>query len=63
MWYRLAAEQGHSNAQTNRGSMYAKGNGVKQDPKEDVEWYRRAAEQGFADAQSNLGLTHAIWSR
>jgi hypothetical protein len=30
-WYKLAAEEGHANAQSNLGVMYAKGQGVTQD--------------------------------
>ena len=30
-WYKLAAEEGHANAQLNLGVMYAKGQGVTQD--------------------------------
>ena len=46
-------------AQYNLGTMYRKGDGVKQDYKEAVEWYRKAAEQGLANAQYNLGLMYA----
>lgn len=58
-WYRLAAELGFLNAQSNLGVMYAKSQGVIQDDKEAVKWFRLAAEQGDADAQNNLGLVHA----
>ena len=53
-WYRLAAEQGHAQAQYNLGLMYANGEGVPEDDKEAVKWYRLAAEQGHAQAQSTL---------
>ena len=43
-WYRLAADQGHADAQYNLGLMYAKG--VPEDDAEAVRWYRLAADQG-----------------
>ncbi|MDA8703384.1 sel1 repeat family protein, partial [Pseudomonadales bacterium] len=58
-WYRLAAEQGITNAQTNLALMYDNGEGVIEDDKEAVKWYRLAAEQGNAKAQSNLAFMHA----
>ena len=47
-WYRLAAEQGYAEAQSNLGVMYNNGRGVPQDDAEAVKWYRLAAEQGYA---------------
>ena len=56
-WYRLAAEQGYTVAQSNLGWMYRKGKGVPQDYKTTVKWYRLAAEQGVClNAQSQSGL-------
>ena len=52
---RIAADQGHADAQFGLGICYANGYGVKKDPAEAVKWYRKAAEQGQADAQNNLG--------
>ena len=52
---RLAAEQGHADAQNNLGWRYGNGEGVPQDDAEAVAWFRLAAEQGHADAQNNLG--------
>ena len=46
-------------AQCNLGTMYAEGEGVKQDHTEAAKWYRKAAEQGDALAQYNLGAMHA----
>ena len=54
--YRLAADQGHADAQYNLGVMYANGQGVAQDDAEAVRLYRLAADQGDADAQYNLGV-------
>lgn len=50
-WYRLAAKQGHVDAQFNLGWMYSKGQGVPQDNKTAVKWWKLAAEQGDAEAQ------------
>jgi TPR repeat protein len=54
-WYLLAAEQGHSMAQSHLGSMYSGGTGVPQDYKEAMKWYLLAANQGYGHAQYNLG--------
>jgi len=59
-WWKLAAEQGDTQAQYNLGQMYYKGQGVPQDYKEAVKWYRLAADQGDAFAQSNLGVMYAL---
>ena len=58
-WYRLAADQGHADAQNNLGLKYASGEGVVEDDAEAVRWYRLAADQGLANAQYNLGLMYA----
>ena len=55
MYYRKAAEQGHTASQCNLGWMYAKGKGVLKDDTQAVFWYRKAALQGNAAAQFNLG--------
>ena len=54
--YRLAAEQGHADAQYNLGCLFKNGQGVAQDDVEAMRWYRLAAEQGLAKAQVLLGL-------
>jgi TPR repeat protein len=55
-WYRKAAEQGDSRAQTNLGYMYNKGFGVPQDFTEAAKWYRKADEQGGPDALFYRGV-------
>ncbi len=55
-WYRLAAEQGLSDAQFNLGVCYKNGIEVEKDVKEAIKWYRLAAEQGVSKAQFNLGV-------
>ncbi|MCL2377680.1 MAG: toll/interleukin-1 receptor domain-containing protein [Defluviitaleaceae bacterium] len=57
-WYRKAAEQGHSGAQTTLGVMYILGQGVEENPERATYWYKRAAVQGNAIAQGNLGISY-----
>jgi TPR repeat protein len=38
-YYRSAAEQNHSNAQVELGTMYSKGKGVTKDYKEALKWH------------------------
>ena len=52
------AEQGDASAQLLLGSMYEKGEGVKQDGFEATKWYRKAAKQGHAGAQASLGSAY-----
>ena len=49
--YRLAAKQGHAEAQCSLGFMFANGRGVAQDDAEAARLFRLAAEQGYAAAQ------------
>jgi hypothetical protein len=52
---RAKAERGDAEAQWKFGTIYAKGQNVKQDYKEAAKWYRLAADQGHAGAQIALG--------
>ena len=57
------ADHGDARAQFNLGVMYANGQGVPQNDKNDKEalrWYRLAANQGHADAQATLGTLHVM---
>ena len=58
--YRLAALQGHADAQNNLGVLCARGTGVPQDYIEAWKWFRRAAQQGHAGAQFNLGRLYTV---
>jgi S1-C subfamily serine protease len=49
------AEAGKARAQFNLGILYAKGQGVPEDPAEALKWYRKAADQGYARAQYVVG--------
>ncbi len=57
-WFRLAAEQGYSDAQYVLAQVYENGTGVPQNRAEAAKWYRLAAEQGNVDAQFNLALMY-----
>jgi len=54
-WYRLAAEQNHTEAIQHLGMMYAMGMGVKQDDAEAVKWFRKGSDLGNSDARWGLG--------
>lgn len=58
-WLRLAAEQGHAQAQLKLGVSYGNGQGVAQNYQEAVKWFRLAAKQGQAKAQYYLSLSYA----
>ena len=47
---KIAAGQGHAEAQFNLGYMYAQGQDVPQGDKEALMWYRKSADQGHSKA-------------
>jgi len=49
-YYKLAAEQGLTEAELNVGLCYAKGDGVSEDVNEAKRWFVRAAAKGQEDA-------------
>ena len=51
--YRLAAEQGDAEAQSNLGNRYANGTGVPQDYVQAYMWFNLAAAQGDEGARDN----------
>ena len=57
--FQQLADKGSGIAQFNVGTMYANGQGVRQNYVEAVKWYGLAANQGSADAQHNLALLYA----
>ena len=59
MWYRKAADQGHTLSQLMLGYIYDSGEGVRENDQEAVRWYRLAAEQGNVEAQHSLGYMYA----
>ncbi|MCX6983076.1 MAG: tetratricopeptide repeat protein [Verrucomicrobia bacterium] len=54
--FKMAADQGHTDAIGAIGWFYAKGIIVKMDLIEAAEWYRKGAEKGSASSQLNYGL-------
>ena len=53
------AEAGDSTAQTQLGTIYAKGESVPEDVAKAFGWYQKAAAQGLAAAQDHLGTMYA----
>lgn len=49
--FRLAAEQGHAEAQNCLANMHESGEGVEANQNEAVKWHRKAAEQGHLDSR------------
>jgi TPR repeat protein len=58
-WFRLASEQGQSDAQTRLGGMYARGIGLQKDYGQAAKWLTLAAEQHHAESQYDLGTLYA----
>lgn len=56
VWYELAANKKHKEAQYSLGWQYEQGQGVSKDTIKAMEYYRMAAEQGHTDAQRRLGI-------
>ena len=46
-WYRIAAEEGHAEAQHNLGTIFANGEGVGQDLVQAFMWFGLAASKGI----------------
>jgi TPR repeat protein len=57
-WYRLAAEQGHTEAMHNLGFMFANGIGAIQDLAVASHWFMKAAEQDHEASMCNLGVMY-----
>jgi TPR repeat protein len=55
-WYRLAAEQGHANAQSNLGLMYNNGRSVAQDYIQAHMWSNLAAANGSEAGRKNRDI-------
>lgn len=54
--FRLAAVQGHANAQYSLGGMLGNGRGVALDRAEGMQWLRMAAAQGHSAAIMAIGM-------
>jgi hypothetical protein len=57
-WWRLAAQQGHLDAQHLLAAALAAGHGCLQDGKAASEWWRKAIEKGYAPAQHGLAAAY-----
>jgi hypothetical protein len=57
-WYKLAAEQGVSEAQFRLGVLTERGEGTPRNDAEAGKWYMRSAEQGYAPAEARLGVLY-----
>ena len=53
-WWKLAADQGHAEAQWRLGMCSESGRGVEFSYAEAIKWYRKAADQGHPKAPSCL---------
>ncbi len=58
-WYRMAAEQGVTDAEYYIGRLYDAGEGLARSDKEALKWYGRAVAKGHPQAQYQLGLLFA----
>jgi TPR repeat protein len=54
-WYKMAAEQGNSEAQACLGNCYYFGIGINKNYEEAVNYYRKSANQGDKEGESGLG--------
>ena len=59
-FFKIAAEQGHREAQFCLGVMYSNGAGVSRNEYESVKWYKKASDCGHADAMYFLGLAYMM---
>ena len=57
-WYRMAAAQGHPDAENELGTMYHEGTGVTRDYGLAMKWYLYADADGNTNAPYNLGLLY-----
>ena len=59
-YYKLAADQGHADAQCCLGVSFANGAGVPKNVQEAARYYKLAADQGHAEAQCCLGVCYDV---
>ena len=59
-WLRLAANQGHPQAQYAIGILYAKGRGIPKSLPAAATWIKKAAWQGHLKAQFKMGIICAL---
>lgn len=54
VWFKKAAEQGHTGAQLALANCYESGCGVSQSEQEAILWYQKAADRGNIEAQEKV---------
>ena len=59
-WFKLAAAQGHAEAENDIGILFSGGLGVEEDHKEAVKWFELSAKRGDVGAQYNLAYNYEI---
>jgi TPR repeat protein len=59
-WYKRAAERGDAKGQTNLGTMYIEGKGIKKDYREGIKWLQIAAKQREPMSLYNLGVLNDL---
>jgi len=57
--FKLAADQGHAEAQYYLADAYVTGTNVAKNEQVALTWYRKAAERGYARAQYSLGMLYS----
>lgn len=57
-YFKLAAEQGHAEAQHYLGACYGEGLGVELDYQQAIYWIKKAVGQGMTDAHGDLGIMY-----
>lgn len=57
-WWKLAAKQGHANAQAILGDLYGNGDGIPQNYAEAEKWHRLASQNGVPASQHNMGFMY-----
>lgn len=57
-YYRMAAENGHDDAQCMLATLYHNGLGVQQNDTEALKWYTKSAQQGNGEGQYCLGMAY-----
>ena len=56
LWWKIAAEKGHSDAMNDLAGCYIQGTGVEKNAAEGLKWLKKAVELKNLRACSNLGL-------
>jgi TPR repeat protein len=60
IWYQKAAEKGNAEGQYGLGTMYSKGEGVKQDNKQAFQWIAKSAEQQYSKGMELMAQVYEL---